>query len=38
LLRIGVEDKDQLVHRESGRVFVQEESQDGALGAAVFTD
>jgi hypothetical protein len=34
-LGVGVEDKDQLVHREPGRVFVEERRQDGALRSLV---
>lgn len=36
-LRIGMESEDQLPHRESGRVFVEEERQNGAFSPAVFT-
>jgi hypothetical protein len=34
-LWVGVKDKDQLVGRQPGRVFVEEERQDGALGLSV---
>jgi hypothetical protein len=33
---IGVEDEGQLVHRQPGRVFIEEKRQDGALGSSVF--
>ena len=34
-LGIGVENQDQLVHREPGRMFIEEERQDGALRSLV---
>jgi len=34
-LGIGVEDEDQLVHREPDRVFIEEKDQDCALGLAI---
>src|SRR5215218_5535992 len=32
---VGMKDEDQLVHREPGRVFVEEKRQDRALGLLV---
>lgn len=36
-LGIGMKDKNQLVHRESGRMFIEEERHDGALRSLVCT-
>lgn len=36
LVGIAVQDEDQLGRRQAGRVFIEEERQDGAFGAAVF--
>jgi hypothetical protein len=35
-LRISMKNEDQLVHRQPGRVFIEEERQDGALRSLVY--